>query len=341
MGLARITWNGRKDDGTRAPDGRYRLTLRPKDAAGNSVARTWDVTLDTRPAVVRAEVSLATVSPNGDGSADMTRLSWTADERIAGTVRVIRGGTTWRSWAVSGNGGVTWTGRDQHGDPVPDGHYALSIGVRDRAGNLTVRNVTVLVDRTAGYLRWSPSLFCPQDGDGYAATATASFRLTRAATTTLRVYDASGAFVRTLRADWSLAAGTWSATWNGRGASGAMVPRGRYRLILTARSVLGTTSLSRAVVVDAFAVTLSRSPSAGSALTLTLRSAEPLSVGPRVTLSQSGRTAVTRSATALGDRRYAVTFSLPAGVTGPATFSIAARDAGGHAVTQRLTLIVR
>jgi hypothetical protein len=50
---------------------------------------------------------------------------------------------------------------------------------------------------------------------------------------------------------------------------------------------------------------------------------------------------VTRSATALGDRRYAVTFALPAGVTGSATFSIAARDVDGHAVSQRLTVTVR
>jgi spore germination protein YaaH/flagellar hook assembly protein FlgD len=341
MGPARTTWNGRRGDGTRAPDGRYRVTLRALDAAGNSVSRTWDVTLDTRPAVVTASLTLAAFSPNGDGAADSTRLSWTADERISGSIRVGRAGTTWRSWAISGAGALTWSGRDGQGDPLPDGHYTLSIGVRDPAGNLTVRNVLVLVDRTAGYLRWSPSLFYPQDGDRLAPAATASFRLARTATTTLRIYDASGAFVRTLWADRSLRAGTWWATWNGRNASGSMVPRGRYRLILTARSLLGTTKLSRSVVVDAFAISLSRSPLAGQTLTLTLRSAEPLSVGPRVTLSQAGRTVVTRSATALGDRRYAVTFALPAGVTGSATFSIAARDVDGHAVSQRLTVTVR
>jgi spore germination protein YaaH/flagellar hook assembly protein FlgD len=342
MGAARYTWNGRRNDATLAPDGRYRLTLRAKDAAGNGVVRTWGVTLDTRRPAVTAGLTLGAISPNGDGAADSTRLAWAADEPISGTVRARRAGKTWRSWTVSGSpsGAITWTGRDSHGDPVPDGHYTLSIGVRDRAGNLAVRNLVVLVDRTAGYLRWSPSLFYPQDRDRLAQSATASFRLTRTTTTTLRVYDAAGAFVRTLWADRSLGAGTWSASWNGRGANGAMVPRGRYRLILTARSVLGTTRLSRSVVVDAFTVSLSRTPQAGQTLTLTLRSAEPLSVGPKVTLSQAGRATVTRSATSLGDRRYAVTFTLPAGVTGPATFLIVARDAGGHAVGQRVTVTV-
>jgi spore germination protein YaaH/flagellar hook assembly protein FlgD len=340
-GAASYTWNGRRADGTRLADGRYRLSLRARDAAGNSVGRTWDVTLDTRPAVLAAGVAPTSFSPNGDGVADSTRLRWTATERVAGTIRVRRTGTTWLSWSISGSGGITWTGRDRHGDIVPDGHYTLNIAVRDPAGNLTVRNVSVLVDRTAGYLRWSPSLFYPQDGDRLAASATASFRLTRTATTTLRIYNRHGAFVRTLWANRSLGADVWATTWNGRTASGAWVPRGRYRLVLTALSSVGTTRLVRSVVVDAFAVTVSGTPRAGRAVTLTLRSAELLSTLPRITLTQSGRTPVVRSTTSLGDRRYAVTFTLKAGVTGSATFSIAARDAAGHAVRQRLIVSVR
>jgi hypothetical protein len=106
-------------------------------------------------------------------------------------------------------------------------------------------------------------------------------------------------------------------------------------------STVGTTRLVRSVVVDAFVVTVSGTPRVGQAITLTLRSAEALSTLPRVTLTQSSRTAVVRSTTSLGDRRYAVTFTLAAGVTGSATFSIAARDAAGHAVSQRLIVGVR
>jgi hypothetical protein len=82
-------------------------------------------------------------------------------------------------------------------------------------------------------------------------------------------------------------------------------------------------------------------PRDGQTLTLTLRSAEPLSGAPKVTLSQPGRSAVVKLARAVGDQRYQVTFTLPVGVTGPATVSIAARDAAGHAVSQRLAVNVQ
>jgi spore germination protein YaaH/flagellar hook assembly protein FlgD len=340
-GAARFAWDGRRADGSRAPDGRYRLSLRAQDAAGNSAGRTWDVSLDTRPAVLTARLTSGAFSPNGDGVADTARLSWTAGESVTGTVRVTRGSTIWRRWSVGGNGGITWNGRDSHGDPVPDGHYTLSIGVRDAAGNPAVRSYPVLVDRTVGYLRWSPTLFYPQDGDRLAPSATAAFRLTRTATTTLRVYDSRGEFVRTLWSARSLGAGSWHASWNGRSATGAMVARGRYRLVLTVRSALATTKLARNIVADAFAVRLSGTPRAGRSLTITLRSAERLSPSPRLALAQAGRAVVTKSATSLGGGRYSVTFSLPAGVTGTATFSIAARDIDRHAVSQRLTVTVQ
>src|SRR5262245_59441246 len=49
---ARPTWDGRNDSGNVVADGTYRITLAAYDAAGNRVARSFDVVVDTRRPVV-------------------------------------------------------------------------------------------------------------------------------------------------------------------------------------------------------------------------------------------------------------------------------------------------
>ena len=76
-------------------------------------------------------------------------------------------------------------------------------------------------------------------------------------------------------------------------------------------------------------------------MTLTMRSAEPLLRAPSVTFRQNGLAAVTRIATLVSGTTYRVSFAVVAGGTGPATASILARDAAGHAVSQLVSLTVR
>jgi PKD repeat protein len=160
--------------------------------------------------------------------------------------------------------------------------------------------------------------------------------------TTLRIYNSAGVSIRSAWSGRSLRAGTWSWTWNGRMAGGAYAPRGVYRAVLTARSYLGTTTLTRYITVDAFGVGVSpASPTAGQTLTLTMRSAEPLRRAPSVTFRQNGLTAATRTATFVSGTTYRVSFPVAGGSAGPATVTISGRDAAGRAVSQVVTLTVR
>jgi hypothetical protein len=225
---------------------------------------------------------------------------------------------------------------------VPDGHYYFSIEVSDRSANRTTQEVAVYVDRTAGHLAWSPAIFFPHDADAYAKSSKVSFRLGRTAATTLRIYTHAGGYVKTAWSGRTLAAGTWGWTWTGLDGRGVRVPRGWYRAVLTATSWVGTTTLTKVVLVDAFSVSASpASPAGGQTLTLTLRSAEPLRAAPRVTFRQAGKAAVTRTATSLGGGRYVVRFAVVTGATGPATIGITARDAAGRTNSQSLTITVQ
>ncbi len=308
----------------------------------NEVLADAFLTTDVTAPGVTATASVGSFSPNGDGIADKVTLAWSADEAVKGHARIRRGGTVYKTWAIGTTGSVTWNGKARTGRMVPDGLYYFSVDVSDRAFNRTVQEVAVYVDRTAGHLAWSPGIFFPHDADAYAKRAKVSFRLGRTAATTLRIYTQAGGYVKTAWVGRTLAAGSWGYTWSGLDGRGARVPRGWYRAVLTAKSWVGTTTLTKLILVDAFSVVASpASPAGGQTLTLRLRSAEPLRAAPRVTFRQAGRAAVTRTATSLGGGRYIVRFAVVTGATGPATIGITARDAAGRTNTQSLTITVQ
>jgi flagellar hook assembly protein FlgD len=325
------------------PDGTYRVTLRVADAAGNRSARGWIVTVDARPATISATFGPSPLSPNGDKASDTATLRWTTNEAVSGTVTIRRGTHVVRRWPMSSKSGgaISWNGRNAQGHLVADGTYSIRVEAFDATGNRTLGERAIVVDRTAGFLRWATAAFAPQDGDALLPTSRLSFRLTRAAKVSLAIVDARGVVVRTVWQNRSLPAGSRTWTWDGRATAGAWVPPGAYTAVLRTTSSIGTTILSQTVFAGAYRVTPSATTlTAGTTLTLTFGSIEPLRSMPVVTFIQKGRPAVVRTATRLADGRYRVTFLVRTG-SGPASAVIAATDTKGHANRQTVTLVVR
>jgi len=329
---AAFTWNGTTGTGKRVPDGTYTVTLVAWDAAGNRSARPLAVTVDTTAPVITPTVSAPIFSPNGDGSADTTTLGWTGNEKASGTARIYHGTTLVRSWALTPltTWAVGWTGRTASGARVADGTYTFKVDVRDAAGNRRTASARVIVDRTAGALRWSRNFF-PQDADALQATSTIGWTMTRKATTTLALYDASGRCVRTVWKGRALAGGSRSWTWNGKLAEGSWAPQGRYTARLTVTSSLGTQVLERPVWAAAFALTPSATTvRAGQNLRIDLRTVETLASRPVVTFRQPGRAAVQVTATRLADGSYRASFKVAKGSAGAGSVTVSARDSGGR-----------
>ncbi len=327
---AAVTWDGRDDAGRRLVDGTYRVALSLLDGAGNAAAASWDVILETPDPNLTVSVSPAAVSPDGDGTADRAALAWTSDMAVSGEVRVIHGSTVVARWTQGAGttGTVSWDGRDGKGKAAADGAYVVAFDLADPVGNRVVKTLPLIVDRTAGFLRATPTAFHPQDGDAIAPKIRVTFTLTRTAVTRLAVLDASGTAIRGAWSERTLKAGTHPWTWDGK-AAGAFVTPGRYTLLLTARTSLGTVELRRAVVVDAFAVTPSDpTPAAGDVLTLTIVASEPLRAAPTVTFTQVGLAPQKATAVAVKSGRYRVTFTVGDGA-GPAVIVVSGRDTGG------------
>ncbi len=138
--LVRLKWDGRSDDGTRAPDGRYRyrITLQHE---GRSVLLASSVRLDTtppRPRVTSIGPSHAfgpELMPNGadavvhlytPGHKPVVRLFKTAP----GPTRLVR-----EDKLSDGAKEWSWDGKTPSGRPVSPGTYVVSIETRDVAGN--------------------------------------------------------------------------------------------------------------------------------------------------------------------------------------------------------------
>ena len=244
-----FTWDGKNDAGAAVVDGPYRITVWTADASNNRAAVTKLVTVDRRASKVGLGTGLGFLSPNADGHSDTVTLAMHADEALTGTARIFdKHGTTVRRWSITAatTGAWVWNGRNLAGTTVADGAYTLRIKGVDRAGNQTIKDTTVHVDRTIRSVTWSRSSFVPKAG----GKARVTFTLRRHAVVTVSIYRDS-TLIRTIWTNRSLAAGAYGWTWNGRTATGGLVAPGTYKALITATSWVGASRFSRTIVVKA------------------------------------------------------------------------------------------
>ena len=352
-GVIDATWDGRDAAGALVADGTYLATASGADEAGNAVQTTVQIGVDVRdpqgtvtasPKALAPDATSNAFSPNGDGWQDTATIRWTLDEAAAGTISVRSPtATIWTARIPSSvAGSVAWNGRDRSGRAVAEGTYTVVATVADAAGNPVAMTAEVRVDRTVGFLRASPGIFFPNDGDALARTTSVSFRSSRPTSTTLRVTDASGQVVRTAWQARARDAGTTTWTWDGRDDARAPLPSGYYRLELIASAGGVQQVIVRGLTLDAFLIApSSRVVAAGQRLTVIVTSAEPLRSPPTVTLAQAGLAARSAAAVKRSDGRFQAVFTVAPGGSGPATVTVAGIDTGGHRNLSQTTVTVQ
>ena len=136
--VIRLSWDGRTDAGTRAPDGRYRVRA-SLTRQGRSVVVPRIITLDTTPPAPRV-ISITPGQVVGPKAPTMGIKVKGISRRRPTDFRIIRTDLAKPQVVAAGSrpGGLrkwSWNGRSG-GKPVPPGVYVVQLTVQDRAGNV-------------------------------------------------------------------------------------------------------------------------------------------------------------------------------------------------------------
>jgi spore germination protein YaaH/flagellar hook assembly protein FlgD len=241
----KLVWDGQAQDGAPVADGRYRITIWVADVSDNRTIKTFDVIRDTVPMAVATTATPWVITPNGDGRSDTMLLAWTLAESATAGGRInAADGSIVRRWSKSGtSGSFTWDGRNAAGTWMKSGRYRYRIFADDKAGNRTVVDRPIAIDKTIVWLVWSSSSV------KRGTSVTATYKLRRSARVTLAIYKGTTE-VRRAYTERSVVAGTYSWRWNGRDQNGVLLPRSTYKAVITVTSSIATTKLSRTVTVE-------------------------------------------------------------------------------------------
>ena len=260
----RVVWDGRREDGRIAPDGRYTYRLVSTDRAGNrGESEAVELTVDTRETPVRFSAAEGYFSPNADGQKDEVVLVPSVEveegvERYEVRIRKAEGAGSGEGAVVrrfTGRGEVPrqfrWDGRDESRLKAADGVYVGELEVEYRHGNRP-RALTGEIVLDTEYPEVEEAVaerevFSP-DGDGRFDTlrirqSTSEEKLWKG-----EVLTSGGEVVRTEY--WEGEAEDFR--WDGRDENGNRVADGAYRYKLSSEDEAGnlTTLTLPPVTVD-------------------------------------------------------------------------------------------
>ena len=182
-----------------------------------------------------------TISPNGDGVADSTTVSYTTTAEALVTVSVLDSGGA--AVAVLQNATTEPAGAHTltfDGAGLPDGAYVLRIDAVDAAGKLVSASVDVVVSRMLTGATAVPSVFSP-NGDGRNDVLTVRFDLASPAAVRVRVLH-DGAWVATLFSG-ELPAGPHAVRWDGSKRVGRLLD-GSYTAVVDATDAVTASTVS-------------------------------------------------------------------------------------------------
>ncbi len=174
------------------------------------------------------------LSPDGDGIADTTTISYTLGARatVTATVADVSGVPVATLFSGQRQSARTQSFPYSPGD-LPDGVYTLAVLATGDDGRTARLEAPISVDRTLSGLSLTTTLLTP-NGDGADDTLGIGFTLATAAATTVQVEQA-GAVVASVFSG-TLSAGPAQLVWDGGAA-----PDGQYELVVLVDGPFGTT----------------------------------------------------------------------------------------------------
>jgi len=217
-------------------------------AGAAPAAGTLEKTVATAPLAITGPVAdPETISPNGDGVAEASTITYTTTAAAAVTATLLD--VTGLQLAeilpstklAAGEHTLSFDGLGQ-----PDGVYTVVLTATDSAGTSVSQQLGIAVSRTLGSAALTPAVFTP-NGDGKADELRVTFQLAAPATVRFRVLR-DGKWVATPFAG-PLTAGLQTISWNGAKRVG-VARDGPYTAVIEATDIVGTASISLPFLKD-------------------------------------------------------------------------------------------
>ena len=238
-----ISWDGSLENGTMSPDGEYGFRVSATDKAGNRFeSETPTLVKDSRLPPISISLDGNLLSPNGDGVMDSLELRLEAENPQGITSAVLslidRNGRVLAALPAPRNYPFvhTLTGIFS-GRPVPDGIYYIrfEVGYTNGATPAVVSTPVEIDTRPPYAVVSAPLLLFSPDGDGRRDTLLLNQTSEEAVAWTGTLRSSGGSVV--LTREWGARAD--SIEWDGRDATGRVVPDGIYSYTLSGSDAAG------------------------------------------------------------------------------------------------------
>jgi flagellar hook assembly protein FlgD/outer membrane protein OmpA-like peptidoglycan-associated protein len=253
----RIIFDGRSDSNQLLPEGEYYGFLDVRYINGNNPTSTTPTfVIDITAPSVRLSSDINIFSPNGDGNKDVVSLfhetsdeqQWTAEINSLNGEKIRS-----YSWRGRADSQLVWDGTTDQGTLAADGSYTYVIRSTDRAGNSTASapiQLTLNTEETPVFLSLGSAAFSP-NGDGVQDTMSILPQLKVSGgivSYSLEIKDSRNNIIRSFQGS-SLPA---SFNWEGRNASGNLLPDGEYTAKITVSYSNGNIpeAVSRPFILD-------------------------------------------------------------------------------------------
>jgi len=242
---AAIDWTW---DASLSPRGPYTYAIEAGDAlpVTGGLGRGSVTTPTGELTIVGLAADPETISPNEDGAADATSITYTLNDgaNVLVTVQNVAGetvATLSKAYRKAGEHVVTFDALD-----LADGIYTISFEAKGTGGRSASGSVEVAVTRTLGSFAPARAAFSP-NGDGRADRVGFGFVLSSAAEVRLTVLR-GGKWVATPFSG-PLQPGPQHLEWDGTKRVGRLLDGG-YEVVLEATDTIGTASITSPLIAD-------------------------------------------------------------------------------------------
>lgn len=246
-----LNWDGKRDNGSPAPDGSYYAILQVTYITSEvESARSLDMAIDTVAPAIDLAIDYKLFSPNGDGRKDTVSISQSSQPGDNWYGRIEdKTGKIFREWNWKNNAeSFSWDGKDGEGNAIPDGVYNYIVKAEDLAGNKTEKRIDgITIDNrlVQAFVTASASGFSP-NGDGKFDDI--SFGLVvklqeGIEAWSLSMIDAGGKARRVFSAKGAAGIAP-KITWDGKGEDGS-ITQGQYTALFVVDYLKGDRAEAR------------------------------------------------------------------------------------------------